>query len=136
LTGGTWVVAVGAAGAVVDVGVGDLCGFGVAVGVSATVVAVGGTGVAVGGIGVAVGIGVFVGVGVGGPGGVPIGVGMNVGGAGGVAAAACVRCVGDRSAPVTTTIPTMTGRASARVKRLFIQDSLRSNMRSGHLVAA
>jgi hypothetical protein len=133
----TAVVAVGAAGGDVGVAVGGF-GFGVGVGADGTDVAVGGTGVVVGvlvGMGVAVGIGVFVGVGVGGAGGEPIGVGMNVGGAGGVAAAACVCDAGECSAAVNAIMPTMTGKASARVRRLFIQDSLRSLMRSGHMVA-
>lgn len=137
---------VGCAGGVVgcttgtDVGatfVGVFFGFGVLVGTAGGVVAVGAA-VAVlvaTGTAVAVGTAVFVAVGNGGGGGGPIGVGINVGGGGGVLAAPNV-WDGECIAMPTANIPTVTGNANPRDKRLFIQDSLRLALRSGRLVAA
>jgi hypothetical protein len=126
-------------GAVVGTGVAVafLVGFGVLVGAAAGVVAVGAA-VAVlvaTAATVAVAAGVLVAVGPGGAGGGPIGVGINVGGGGGVLAAPKL-WDGECFAMPTANIPTVTGNANPRDKRLFIQDSLRLALRSGRLVAA
>jgi hypothetical protein len=124
-------------GAVVGTGVLVFFGFGVLVGAAGGVVAVGAA-VAVlvaAAVAVAVGTAVFVAVGEGGGGGGPIGVGINVGGGGGVLAAPNV-WDGECIAMPTANIPTVTGNANPRDKRLFIQDSLRLALRSGRLVAA
>jgi hypothetical protein len=111
-------------------------GFGVLVGAAGGVVAVGAAvAVLVAAATVAVGMAVFVAVGNGGGGGGPIGVGMNVGGGGGVLAAPNV-WDGECIAMPTTNIPTVAGNANPRDRRLFIQDSLRSGLRSGRLAAA
>jgi len=131
-----------AVGDAVGVGVLVLFGFGVFVGDGGTVVSVG-DGAAVAeaatvGMVVAVGsgVGVTVEVAVGGPGGAPIAVGINVGGGGGVAADANVWDAGECITPPMAIRPTDTGNAMPIVSRLFIQDSLRSSLRSGRLVAA
>jgi hypothetical protein len=106
---------------------GGLVGCDVAVGFLGAVVAVGcaGTAVAVGGTGVTVGLGVIVGVGDGGPGGGVIGVGTNVGGGGGVLAAANVCSDTLWNGLLIMIRPAVSGTATRRDKRLFIQDSLR-----------
>jgi hypothetical protein len=127
----------GVVGAVVGTAVAVLvlAGFGVLVGTAGAVVAVGAAVAVSVAAAVAVGATVLVAVGPGGPGGGPIGVGMNVGGGGGVLAAPNV-WDGECIAMPTTSIPTVTGNANPRDKRLFIQDSLRLALRSSRLVAA
>jgi hypothetical protein len=110
-------------------------GFGVLVGAAGGVVAVGAAVAVSVAAAVAVANGVLVAVGPGGAGGGPIGVGINVGGGGGVLAAPNV-WDGECIAMPTANIPTVTGNANPRDKRLFIQDSLRLALRSGRLVAA
>jgi len=99
-------------------GTGVLVAFGTGVAVAA------GT-VGVGGMGVAVGTGVTVGVGDGGPGGPGMGDGTNVGGGGGVLAAANVCSDALWNGLLTMISPAVSGTATSRDKRLFIQDSLR-----------
>jgi len=129
-------------GDAVGVGVLVLFGFGVFVGDGGTVVSVGdGAAVAeaatVGAVvAVGSGVGVTVEVAVGGPGGPGMVVGINVGGGGGVAADANVWDAGECITPPMAIRPTDTGNAMPIVSRLFIQDSLRSSLRSGRLVAA
>jgi hypothetical protein len=84
---------------------------------------------------VAVAVGVMVGVAVGGPGGGVIGVGTKLGGGGGVLAAAKPDLTGLCIATASATMPAAMGNARPMDKRLFIQDSLRSGLRSGRLVA-
>lgn len=114
---GTVVGCTGAGGVVgTAVAVGFFVGFGVFVGTAGIGVDVAGTAVAVG---------VIVGVGDGGPGGGVIGVGMNVGGGGGVLAAAKVCSDTLWNEPEIMIRPAVSGTATRRDKRLFIQDSLR-----------
>ena len=120
-------VAIGTVVAVGTAGPEGVVGCVVAVGFLDAVVAVGcaGTAVAVGGTGVTVGLGVIVGVGDGGPGGGVIGVGTNVGGGGGVLAAANVCSDTLWNGLLIMIRPAVSGTATRRDKRLFIQDSLR-----------
>jgi hypothetical protein len=113
----------------VGLGVGVFA-FGVGVGVLGIGVAVAGTGVAVavGGAGVAVLVG-------GGGGGV-MGVGAVAGGGGGVLAAAKPDLGPECIATASAIMPMLMGNASPIIKRLFIQDSLRSSLRSDRLDAA
>jgi hypothetical protein len=120
-------VAVGGA-AVVAVGFAVAVAFGFGVGVAVDT----GSEVAVGAV-VAVGAGVAVGV-VGTPGGGPIGVGIKLGGGGGVLAAAKPDLTGLCIATASATMPAAMGNARPMDKRLFIQDSLRSGLRSGRSV--
>jgi len=137
-------LAVGAGGGVVAVAVGTGVllgfGFGVLVGDGGTVVSVGDGAVVGATVGAVVavgsGVGVTVEVAVGGPGGPGIVVGINVGGGGGVAADANVWDAGACITPAMAIRPTDTGNAMPMVSRLFIQDSLRSSLRSGRLVTA
>jgi hypothetical protein len=129
VVGATVGAAVVAVGAAVLVGLGVGVGFdGAVVGVGAEVAVAATVGVLVGGIGVAVGV--FV----GGPGGGGIVVATKVGGGGGVLAAALV-WPGVCIALATATIPTASGTVNPMVNRLFMQDSLRSLLRSDRLVA-
>lgn len=127
--GGGLVGDVVAVGAVVAVGLAGV-GFGVLVGEAGAVVGVGGTGVAVavGGAGVAVLVG--------GGGGGPIGVGAVGGGGGGVLAAAKPDLDPECIAMPRINKPTLTGKTKPNARRLFMQDSLRSRLRSDRPDAA